>query len=795
MGAVRLKTLADLRRRRLQALAIGLVVLLSSGAGTLALSVLVESHAPFEQAFEAANGAHLVIDYAPGVAAAQLRATGSTAPVTASAGPWPVTAGLLGHPKGGIVPSRAISGRPASETTIDRITPTEGRWWQGPGEAVLDQQLANRLGMTVGQTIDVYPAPKGLVKGAPGSGVAPGPANLPTTPAVTLTIVGIARSVSTPDVSLWTSPQDVATIAGDRPVLQEMLYRVSSPASAADLTAAAAQITAGLPADSVASTSSYLDRQRDVDRLADLYVPVLLAFSAFALLAAAFSIANVVSGIVLTGRREIGVMKAIGFTPAQVVRILAGQVLVPVVLGAIAGTVAGSLASLPVLADTAASFGLPATALVPVPVLLGVISLAIVIALVAAIGPAWAAGRLSPVSAMTGDAANVGPAGRALRRAGLGLPAPLPLRLGVATALAHPLRASMTLGALLVGVAAVTFSTGLNASLLKVKDQLDRTTASPIRVELRNGDPTAVTTLLQGRPSTAHLVSIGQADVDATRLGSVPFVAYREDASWIGYELVQGRWFAGPGEAVAPTNVFTVTGLHIGDSMTLTVGGRSVTVRLVGETFEQAREAQDDLVVRGSWADLVSLVPDAQPDRWEIQPAAGTDHHAYWSSLQPVVGQAAQAFDEANGEADASFLLFLTVVGLLGAVLTGISLGGVFNTVLLETRQRARELAILKSIGLGPRQVIAMVISSILPLGLIAGLAGVPIGIAAQHVVLSYMGQVAAKTNIPASTFDVFAPLAIVGLGLAGLAIGAAGAYLPALRAARARIAPVLQAE
>ena len=37
---------------------------LATAARTLALSILVESHAPFDHAFEAANGAHLVVDYA-----------------------------------------------------------------------------------------------------------------------------------------------------------------------------------------------------------------------------------------------------------------------------------------------------------------------------------------------------------------------------------------------------------------------------------------------------------------------------------------------------------------------------------------------------------------------------------------------------------------------------------------------------------------------------------------------------------------------------------------------------------
>ena len=58
-----------------------------------------------------------------------------------------------------------------------------------------------------------------------------------------------------------------------------------------------------------------------------------------------------------------------------------------------------------------------------------------------------------------------------------------------------------------------------------------------------------------------------------------------------------------------------------------------------------------------------------------------------------------------------------------------------------------------------------------------------------------YMGQVDAGTRIPERTFDVFAPGLLLGLALSGLAIAAVGAYLPALRAARARIAPVLQAE
>ena len=61
--------------------------------------------------------------------------------------------------------------------------------------------------------------------------------------------------------------------------------------------------------------------------------------------------------------------------------------------------------------------------------------------------------------------------------------------------------------------------------------------------------------------------------------------------------------------------------------------------------------------------------------------------------------------------------------------------------------------------------------------------------------VIAYMAEVAGSTAVPESTFAVFAPVAFIVLSLAGLAIALAGAYLPAQRAARAAIAPVLQAE
>ncbi len=401
--------------------------------------------------------------------------------MTESAGPWPVATGYLGDPKGGLVNGGTFSGRPQPDPAIDAVTISSGRWWQAPGEAVLDESSARLLDKTVGDTIHVYAAPAGK-----GPGFAGGKPLAPPEPVLSLTVVGIAGSVSTPDVGAWMSPTDVALLSSGHSPAQQMLYRVSPSATANDLAAAMNDIVGGLPADAVVSTQTYLDVKAGVDQLADLYVPILLAFSIFALLAAAFTIANVVSGVVLTSYRDIGVMKAIGYTPAQVSGILLTQVLLPVAIGAMAGVAVGTVASQPIVEQTARAFGLPASFAVSLPVVAAVLAITLATAALAAIGPAIHAGRLSAVSAMTrGVAPSADANGGRLRRIGLRLPLRLPVRLGVAAGVAHPLRASMTLGALVVGVAALTFAIGMNWSLLRVMADLGRSDASPVRAGAR----------------------------------------------------------------------------------------------------------------------------------------------------------------------------------------------------------------------------------------------------------------------------------------------------------------------
>jgi putative ABC transport system permease protein len=796
MRAVITKAAGDLRRRRLQTAVLAVVLFLASGAGTLALNILVAANEPFQRAFAAANGAHLAVDFRQAVEAERAAATKTRPGVAASAGPWTVVVGGVGRGRGGILEGQTLLGRSDPLGPVDRIAIADGRWWRTDDEAVVSWDTAQILDLRVGDRLLVYHgAAHGDKLGGGQVRIEPGSEPQPRDPVAQLTVVGIARSVSAPDDAAWVSPAVVDAAADGGPNLR-MLYRLDGAPSAADLTATVGAFAADLPTGAIADTSTYLETRAGVEDTARLYVPILLAFSVFALLAAAFTIANVVSGIVLTSYREIGVMKAIGFTPAQVTAILEAQALVPALVGAMAGVAAGSVASVSTVERLIESFGLPASFGVSWPVIVGVVATCVIIAALAAAVPAIQAGRLSAARAIaTGAAPSRRASAARLRQLAQRLPVALPARLGLTAGAAHPGRSLMTLGAVLVGVAAATFALGVNLSLIRIVDQIDRATASPVRAELfdQTADPAAVTAAIAGNPATSSFVSIGDSTVSLPVVGEALFVGYDGDFGQTGFEMISGRVPSSLGEAAAGTNFFRRSGLSVGDTVEIAHGTRSMTVTLVGELFDT--ESTEQLFLRGLLEDVRSLDPAATVSKWEIRPGPSVPGDRYADWLSQTTAGAVGAYTLDDSTQDEEFLLFLSVVALLGVVLVSISFGGVFNTVLLETRQRAREMAVLKAIGMAPRQVVALVVASVVPIGLVAGLLGVPIGLAFQRGVLSYMGETFANTNIPESSFDVFGSALLAVLALGGLAIAAVGAWLPAQRAARATIAPVLQAE
>src|SRR6202030_1142566 len=111
-----------------------------------------------------------------------------------------------------------------------------------------------------------------------------------------------------------------------------MLYPFSGAGTTAAVSADIARLRAALPPGALLGAQSYLTAKLEATRSIGLVMAVLI-------------VANVVSGAVVAGTRRIGVLKSIGFSPAQVVAAYLLQVAIPALAGCVAGVLAGNLLS------------------------------------------------------------------------------------------------------------------------------------------------------------------------------------------------------------------------------------------------------------------------------------------------------------------------------------------------------------------------------------------------------------------------------------------------------------------
>ena len=104
-------------------------------------------------------------------------------------------------------------------------------------------------------------------------------------------------------------------------------------------------------------------------------------------------------------------------------------------------------------------------------------------------------------------------------------------------------------------------------------------------------------------------------------------------------------------------------------------------------------------------------------------------------------------------------------------------------------------MAVLKALGMAPRQVVVMVISSVVPVALLAGLIGVPLGVVFQRAVLAYMEPGRGGDARSAAPWPCSCRRRSSAWPWPASRSPRSVPTCPAQRAARARIAPVLQAE
>jgi putative ABC transport system permease protein len=776
-------------RRRVQTLVMTLTTLLAVAASVLAAGLLVDSQQPFEHAFAAQHGSQLTAQIDGGKAsAAQLTGTGHATGVAAAAGPFataslhPVAGSDTGMPTGLPIGQLTVVGRSSSGGPVDDLALMSGTWATGPGQVVMNVS-GGGWGFGVGAHLR-FP-------------------DLPGDP--TLTVVGLGSSVSN-TADAWVTPDQLASMTAGTTPQYQMLYRFTHADTDTQMSADRSAIAATLPLGALAGAQSWLQVQLAANGKTAAFVPFVAAFGILALIMSVLIIGIVVSSTVSSQTRRIGILKALGFTPAQVVRAYIGQALIPALLGAALGLAAGNLLAIPALAHAETAYG---TGTLTIPVRIDAAVTASVLALVTA--TAWAlalrAGRLRTIDALAVGRAPTSGRGRWARRLANRLPLPRPVAIGLANPFTRPARSAAMAATILLGTISVAFAAGLATSLGDVQTALHQDRTGDVTVTLAAGpdspihqgdakptaaSPDQVAADIAAQPGTADYYATSQSQAGVASItGGVTVVAYTGDTAAAAYQMISGNWFTEPGQAVVPTRFLHATGDRIGDTITLTDGGHQIPLLITGEALDTHNNGMQVLTDLSS---LDGLHQDLEPQKFSIRLTPGTNLGGYIDALNTkfasTTAHAQPNIDNRTTVIDAMEAL----VALLGAMIVAIAGLGVLNLAVLDTRQRVHDLGIYKALGMSPRQTITMVLTSVAGIGLIAGLAGVPLGVIAHHHVVPLMGN-AVGTAIPSADIAVYHLLELIALTLGGLIIALAGTALPAGWAVKTRTQNALRTE
>jgi putative ABC transport system permease protein len=696
----------------------------------------------------------------------------------------------------------------------------DGRFATAPGEVVIDAGTSKRDGYAVGDRIRVQA--RGPVRTAKITGVA---------------TFGEVDSIGTATFALFDLHTAQALFA-KQGRYDEIL--VGGPDSIR------AQLAAALPQYKV-QTAAEQDRFT-LDGLKQFvgFIRVfLLVFGGVAVFVGAFTIQNSLSITVAQRSRELALLRALGATRRQVLRSAVAEALAMGLAGSIVGIAAGlGLAKL--LTSIFASIGLdlPQTG-TSLALRTVIVSLAVglVVTLVAGLGPALRATRVSPVTAMregaelppgrigrhaTKIAVGVGALALAILGIALFAPgidveprlamlAPGSLLLFVAVALASPRlvpplasvlgrpaarlggsagvmarrnamrnpgRTASTAAALMIGIALVVFSAVLGNGMRESSTSgiADTVKADHVLVG-QDGwseiDP-AATKAAAGVPGVQ--VATGLVQDQAKAFGQKLTVDGVEPAVTEVLDDDALRAVA-PGRAVVTDKFADTHDLAEGDSLALTTPADKrlqVKVAAISHPDKFNPLERGEVTIARSDYDGAFL---NDRERFAFINAGDASDRALEHALAPFADVKLQTKAEFQTDQSAWVDQILAIFYVLLGLAVIVSLFGIVNTLALSVLERTRELGMLRAIGMSRRQVRRMVRHESVVTALIGATLGIGVGLFLAALATTALSGEGLRFAVPVASLVAFTVVAAVAGVLAAIGPARRAARLDPLRA------------
>ncbi|MGW1887083.1 FtsX-like permease family protein [Streptomyces sp. NPDC001970] len=756
---------ADLRTHRGEAL-----FLVSATAGIVAALLLAAAlfgyaTNPWQRVFAQSHGAHVWIRTGP---AADLGGLAALDGVRAVSGPYRTATATV--ESRGARATAELRGAGQEPPTTGRPLLTSGRWL-GPGTpdgVVLESSLARALVAGPGDSLTL-----------PGTGR-------------TFTVLGIADSAEPRyrpgerPGTVWALPSAVQAVRGtvDRPG-QVVGLLLADPD---DTDYAVQRAVTRLGAGAVTDVSNWQEARAEAQGDTRLLGQVLGLFGLGALLAAALAVYGAISTRVRGHLRDISVLKAIGFTPGQVVRVFLVQHLAFAVLGAVVATTLIETLGSRVPGRLGEAVGvwqeLPAhtAALLAVPV-----------AAVLFIGAttclaAWRAGRVPPVPVLPAAPGVGGPLSGPARRA-LGLGVPPALVLGFHRAFARGPQGPATVARLALPLLLITVALSAWTTIGRFDsrpEELGLAAALTARADPSLG-PREAQALLEAddRVAAAH-PGVEVAALVPGQTGTLALRGLGTRQQPYPYTVVEGRTPHGPDEAVAGQGLLDLLGVRVGDWVRMTVGGHPQVLHIVGRSIEPENGGR---TVSTSLDTLRENDPALRATLYRLQLRPGADP----GEVRTALAEASRGrldIHEVTSPADRLSPMRGVVVGLI-AVLALIGLTELSTAIGGTVREGERDLLALKAIGLSPRQITAVTVTAVGCTALAAAVAGAALGVPLAHWLIDAEGR---SSGIGAGIAHAPSPGLLLAVAAAAVLGAVALSVLPAARAARRRLVDTLAA-
>ncbi|HET90021.1 MAG TPA: ABC transporter permease [Chloroflexi bacterium] len=776
MDAVWLKVKADVLSRPLISLLILVTIVAASALFTLALATLLNLSAPYDRAFEKLNGAHLWLHFERD--RVQRRDVERIEALPGVAGSTGIQYSVVSRVQVNdtrlwislqVVPSGEMG-------PVNRLLIQEGRYLlPRQAELLAGSDLNEIHDVAVGDAIHVTNA-DGRKEALPVVGLAYNPTwdTYRNTQPPYLYVTEETLRELFPDESAW--DWSVGLRLDDPQAVDGMLGRIES----------------ALSSDAIAEQTDWRDVRESAIFGAQLNLVFLGAFSLFAILATVLVITTSISARVLSQFRQIGILKAVGFTRGHILALYLGQYALLALIGSPVGLLVGVLLSPLPLKSVAASLSTTYRPPLNPLVLLLVVGAVSLVVLLATLGSAHRGAQANIVRAIaTGAEAPC-------RKTFLGVELaarwglPVPFILGLNDVSARPLRSALTGLNLTLGVMGIVFGLTLNETLRTYEREPSLLGIVYDAVVTRQETSDRHTRhRLENAPGVVAFYSEYLADAKTETGQSFQVRAVEGNLAAFPFHVTTGR-FLRPHthEAIAGQGLLDWLGVAVGDEITLTLDehGRRPTMWTIVGAYPEPINAGQMMMV--NWSTVERAVRPAEPRTYFLQLAPQEDPARLKQYLEPRPDADLNLVLVGQTLPDAVVYLQLAIFALAG-ILVGVAMINVFNTSLLAVQEKLRTVGVLKTLGMTPGQVVAMVNTTAGFLGLTAVLAGIPLGWLLTREMLLSLSRVYGLGQVKVTLNGLYALLLIPLMVLVSMV----GSVIPGRQAARASIVKVLHSE